>query len=258
MAVASRPGVRLHYIEDGAGDPPVVFIHGWCCDHTFFQRQVEHFKAAHRVLALDLRGCGQSDKPDHGFELPTLTDDVAALCREAGIADAVIAGHSLGGMIAVELAARYPSLARAVVAVDPGPLAMTAESRATFQALIAALGGSDSTRARRDYVDQMFLPQEDPERRTWITETMCGAPLPIAIAVLRGILDWNGVGALRLMTAPTLVLLCEPGGSNDPARLRRFKGDLQFGITVGAGHFIQLEIPDQVNLMIERFLKTLR
>jgi pimeloyl-ACP methyl ester carboxylesterase len=258
MAVATSSGVRLHYVEDGAGDPPVVFIHGWCCDHTFFQPQFDHFKPRHRVLSLDLRGCGESDKPATGYEIPSLTDDVAALCRQTGVERPIVVGHSLGGMIAVELAARHPSIPKAIVAVDPGPLAITAESRAVFEALISALEGPDSDRARRDYVGQMFLPNEDAERRRRITETMCAVPLDIALPVLRGVLTWNGLGALNLVTVPMLVLRCEPGGDNDPSRLSAFKPDITWGITVGAGHFHQLEVPEQVNPMIQRFVSTLR
>jgi pimeloyl-ACP methyl ester carboxylesterase len=257
VAIVTSSGVGLHYAEAGVGDPPLLFVHGWCCNHTFFQPQFDHFRLNHRVVSLDLRGCGESDKPAVGYDIPTLTDDVAALCREAGIERPVITGHSLGGMIAVELAARYPSIPTAIVAVDPGPLAITPESRATFEAFIAALEGPDSASARREYVDQMFLPHEDPERRRRITDTMCSAPLDMAVAVLRGVVEWNGLGALRLMTVPLLVLLSETGGGNDPARLLTLKPGIQFGVTVGAGHFHHLEVPDQVNAMIDRFVETL-
>jgi len=54
---------------------------------------------------------------------------------------------------------------------------------------------------------------------------------------------------------PLLVFSSSPYESNDPARLLRFKPDIHFGMTVGAGHFHQLEVPEQVTPMIERFLK---
>jgi len=258
VTFATPAGVRLHYVDEGAGDPPVVFLPGWCCDHTFFQPQFDHFRSGHRAIAMDLRGCGQSERPADGYDIPTQADDVAALCHELGVEKPVIIGHSLGGMIGVELAAHHPSLPRAIVAVDPGPLAMLPESRANFEAFIAALEGPDSAAARRAYIDGMFLPSDDLERRRWITETMCSVPLEFALPVLRGVVEWDGVAALKLGVAPLLVLLSETGGSNDPARLLGLRSNnIQFGVAVGAGHFIQLEVPDQVTPMIDRFVRTL-
>jgi pimeloyl-ACP methyl ester carboxylesterase len=258
MNFVTSAGVRLHYVDQGAGEPSFVFLPGWCCDHTFFQPQFDHFRSTHRAIAMDLRGCGESDRPPDGYDIPTQADDVATLCLHLGVEKPVIVGHSLGGMIGVELAARHPSLPRAIVAVDPGPLAMLPESRAVFEAFIAALEGPDSAAARRAYIDGMFLPSDDIERRRWITETMCSVPLEFALPVLRGVVEWNGVRALTLDEAPLLVLLSETGGSNDPARLLALRStNINFGVTVGAGHFIQLEVPDQVTPMIDRFVRTL-
>ena len=58
-----RDGVALAYEEAGSGDPPLLLVHCWCCDHSYFQPQFEHFQRDHRVVAVDLRGHGASDKP---------------------------------------------------------------------------------------------------------------------------------------------------------------------------------------------------
>ncbi|HZQ49697.1 MAG TPA: alpha/beta hydrolase [Candidatus Dormibacteraeota bacterium] len=257
MAVTNSSGVRLHHVEAGTGDPPLVFIPGWCCDHSFYAPQLEHFSARHRAIAIDPRGCGASDKPTGPYDIPTLADDVVAFCRDAAIERPVLVGHSLGGMVAVDVASRYPSLPSAVVADDPGPLAITPESRARFEALITALEGSDSAAVRREYIARMFLPH-DRTHQARVTDAMCSVPLPTALAQLRGVLNWNGMGALCLLTTPTLILLSEPGGDNDASRLLALNPSLQYGVTFGAGHFHQLEVPEQVNAMIDRFLKMLR
>lgn len=259
MALATQSGVKLHFVEAGTGSPPLVFVPGWCCDHSFFQPQFDHFGARHRVVALDPRGCGRSEVTPSGYDIPTLADDVARLCSGLGVERPVVVGHSLGGMVGVELAARHPSLPGAIVAVDPGPLSLRPESRAIFEALHEALEGPDSDAARREYVGRMFLPSADATQKEWITDAMCAAPLEVALPLLRGVIEWNGVGALQLCTVPLLVLMSDPGAgsSNDPGRLLALKPDIQFGVTVGAGHFNQLEVPDQVNAMIARFLRTL-
>jgi pimeloyl-ACP methyl ester carboxylesterase len=70
MPYARRDDLSLYYEQAGRGDPPLVFVHGWCCDHSFFKPQFEHFQTSHPVATFDLRGCGGSDRPDDGYDLP--------------------------------------------------------------------------------------------------------------------------------------------------------------------------------------------
>jgi pimeloyl-ACP methyl ester carboxylesterase len=256
VTYVSRDGVKLYYEQAGRGDSHLLLVPGWCCDQTAFAPQFEFFAETHVVTALAPRGCGLSDCPPGGYDIPGLADDVAWLCAEIGIERPVVVGHSLGGMIAVELGARHPFLPRALVGVDPGPLHKTEVSAATFDAFAQQLAGPTGEDVRRAWVEDTPGPSIGDTLREEIVEMMCGVPLPAARAMIEGVAAWNGVAALGMCTTPLLVLTSgpAPGGSNDPARLRTVKPDTQFGMTVGAGHFIQLEVPDQVNAMIERFL----
>jgi pimeloyl-ACP methyl ester carboxylesterase len=85
MPYADVAGVKLYYERAGAGDPELLFVPGWCCDHTAFQPQFDHFSQTHAVTSYDLRGIGQSDQPDGGYSIPELADDAAGLCAALGI-----------------------------------------------------------------------------------------------------------------------------------------------------------------------------
>ena len=252
MPYAELDGLRLYYERAGRGTPELLFVHGWCCDRRAFGPQVDHFARKHAVTALDLRGCGRSDRPDHGYAIPDLADDLARFCVEVEVDGPVVVGHSLGGMIGVELAARHPSVPHALVLVDPGPIDPLPETVKFFSAFAEELEGPSGEEVRRLYVRDMGA--RDDELAGWIADLMCAVPLPIATAVIHGVNDWNGAGALALCAVPTLLLRSELGADPDALRLRAIKPDLEVGITVGAGHFHQLEVPEQVNAMIERFL----
>ena len=250
---AELDGLRLYYERAGGGDGELLFLPGWCCDGSAFQPQVDHFAQKNAVTALDLRGCGRSDRPPDGYEIPALADDVAGFCRAVGIERPVVVGHSLGGMIAVELAGRRPSLPRALVLVDPGPIHWDPQTIQFFDSFAEQLSGPDGEELRRRYVEDMGA--RDPALGLWIADMMSAIPLPVATAVIKHLTGWDGTGALMRCDVPTLLIRAELDAETDALRLLEIKSDLVIGVTVGAGHFHQLEVPDQVNAMIDRFLE---
>src|SRR5262245_29011005 len=255
MPYVRRDDLGLYYERAGDGDPALLFVHGWCCDHSFFAPQVDHFGAAHTVVTTDLRGCGRSDRPADGYDVTTFADDLAWLCGEIDVpTPVVVVGHSLGGMIAIELAARYPALCRAVIAVDPGPINPTTQERLVYDGFAEQMRGPAGEAVRRTWVDDTVGVTDDPVRDAWIVQTMCSVPLTVAADVIGLLSTWNGVAALAMSTAPMLVLRPSVTGSNDPTRLLSIRPDVHIGVTVGAGHFHQLEVPDQVTAMMQRFL----
>lgn len=101
-----RDNVAFAYEEVGSGSQPFLFVHGWTCNHNFFAPQIECFSRFHRVIAADLCGHGASDAPQRQYTVPEFADDLAWLCGELGVERAVLVGHSMGGLIALQLAAR--------------------------------------------------------------------------------------------------------------------------------------------------------
>ena len=122
MAIKERNGLKLAYQDDGRGDPAFVFLHGWTCNRSYFKPQHDHFKANHRVVSVDLRGHGESDKPKEPYPISQYADDVAWLIGQLGLDRPIAVGHSMGGVTVLHLAAEHPESVRAIVMVDPAPM----------------------------------------------------------------------------------------------------------------------------------------
>lgn len=250
---ASAPGVRLAYDAAGVGDPPMIFVHGWCCDRSYFAPQVGHFSASHAVAAVDLRGHGESSAPDPGpgaYDIAMLADDVLAVAAAARLRQPVLVGHSLGALIGLACAAR-PGTIRALVMVDPAPIT-NEPAKAYFRESVDVVRADHGRSWRTTFVNGMFLPT-DVARRQAIIDGFPGIAPGIAAAVLRAMGEFDGAGALGGATVPVLAI-GSAVPANSAADLRRACPSITIGQTVGAGHFIQLEVPDQVNAMIERFM----
>jgi pimeloyl-ACP methyl ester carboxylesterase len=249
---ASPAGVRLAYDIAGIGDPPMVFVHGWCCDRSYFAPQVGYFATRHAMAALDLRGHGDSGRPDPGpgvYDIATLAGDVLAVAEAAGLSRPVLVGHSLGALVG--LACARPDAIRALVMVDPAPI--TNESAKAFFRESSDVVAADEDRSwRTAFVKQMFLPT-DAVRREAIIEAFPATAPRIAAAVLQAMGEFDGTSALASAAVPVLSI-GSAGPANAPEDLRRACPAITIGQTVGAGHFNQLEVADQVNAMIERFL----
>ncbi|MFL6863675.1 MAG: alpha/beta fold hydrolase, partial [Allosphingosinicella sp.] len=114
----SANGVRLHAAEAGQG-PLVLLLHGFPQFWWAWRAELTGLAAAgFRVVAPDLRGYGASDKPPRGYDLPTLSADVAALVRALGEQDAVVVGHDWGGLLAWTTAALHPRSVRRLVVLS--------------------------------------------------------------------------------------------------------------------------------------------
>src|SRR5438270_11163706 len=104
MPFADLSEVRLFYTDDAAGDPPVLFVHGYSCDSHDWTWQLPYFTERHRVVAVDIRGHGRSSAPAAGYTPTRFAADIAELLEQLGTGPVVAIGHSLGGVIVSALA----------------------------------------------------------------------------------------------------------------------------------------------------------
>jgi pimeloyl-ACP methyl ester carboxylesterase len=122
----SANGIRLHVAECDGGGPLVVLLHGFPEFWWSWRHQLPALaEGGYRVVAADLRGYGDSDKPPRGYDLWTLAGDVAGLIRALGEPGAHVVGHGWGGLVAWTVTALHPRLVLSLTSLAaPHPLAV--------------------------------------------------------------------------------------------------------------------------------------
>ncbi|WP_022825002.1 alpha/beta fold hydrolase [Hymenobacter norwichensis] len=114
---ATVNGVRLHYVEGGSG-PALVCLPGWPQTWYSYHPIAAELAQHYRVLLVDIRGMGSSDKPAAGYDKKTMAQDIYELLRHLGIAKASLLGHDIGGMVAASFAFNYPQATNRLIIAD--------------------------------------------------------------------------------------------------------------------------------------------
>jgi pimeloyl-ACP methyl ester carboxylesterase len=253
MPTIVHQGITLAYEDRGAGKPAFLFVHGWACDRSAFAPQAAHFARRHRCVSVDLRGHGESDKPQGPYPILTHAEDLAYIIEHLGLEKVVAVGHSMGGLTVLQLAAVSPEHVAAIVMVDPAPFVRPPELRARSEAMLAAMEAGDQE-PQRQFIANMFLPTSDRRLVEDVLAMMLAAPSHVAVSAMRGGLAFDGPAVAAQCQVPALHLAATPP-RNPPHLMTQWLPTVVNGWTVGAGHFNQLEVPDQVVAMIEAFLR---
>ena len=251
MPHLTRWGVSLAYEEAGTGGPPLLLVHGMQCNRTHMYPQMGHFMARHRTLAVDLRGHGESDAPKTGYTNAEINDDLIWMCRELGIEKPVAVGHSFGGSTLLHLAVTHPDFLSGLVILDSG--IRSAKSR------VAELGKTQTMSAEEGAKflgDRLFGRDDPPELKKRIVSEMGRTQPHVRAACGKTVLTFNAAEAAVACKVPSLFLLADRPFT-DPETLASLGPNWRVGQVVGAGHFIHMVQPGQVNAMIERFLELL-
>jgi pimeloyl-ACP methyl ester carboxylesterase len=249
--------VTLAYDDVGRGDPPVLLVHGMSCNRTHWKAQVDHLAVRHRVVAYDQRGHGESSLAADGeYGVPSFVADARRLCTHLGVERPIVIGHSLGGVTAIVLAAE-PGFASAMVLVDSTvelPADAAAGLTAYFDGLRAATDEEYERQVREFIGMRMFDPGDDPVQAASLTDELASVPREVFIAGGSSVLDVDVAATAQAVAVPTLFLASDRPWL-DLGRVHSLRPDWFVGRTVGAGHFHQVLVPEQVNAMIGRFLE---
>jgi len=274
-------GIRMHYASAGHGPRPLVMLHGFPESWYSWRHQLMALGENYTVVAPDMRGYNETDRPGWGYELDVLAQDVAELLRALRHRSAIIAGHDWGGNIAWSLAIARPELVERLIVLNiPHPALFASAIGRNLRQMLrswyilffqlpflpeAAIRANDYQTIERLFrgtaIDKTCFTDEDIE----IFKAAIAAPgaATAALNYYRRLFQTGERGMFRgtgmRVTMPTLMIWGEKDialGKELTYGTGRFVPDLRIHYIPDCSHWVQQECPAEVNSAIRAFLVT--
>lgn len=248
-------GVRLHYVEKGAGQEAVVFSHSYLVDWSHFGPQIDALSDRYRCIAYDHRGHGASERPEDGYDMENLYADAVAFIEAMDCAPVHFVGLSTGGFIGLRLGFRRPDLVRTLTLMDTSAEVEPAIRRIRYD-LMMNMVRVIGTRPFAPYVMSLFFSKNsrrDPAKAAELErfrDMIIDDDDDAMIRFGRGIFGRNSVvDRLPDIKAPTLVIVGDEDRSQPPARARRIARGIagaKLLVVPNAAHLSNYDRPDMI------------
>ena len=251
---AKLDGSKIHYYDIGKtrSKGAIVLIHGWTCNADFWKDNYNAFPDR-RIIALDLPGHGQSDKPKLDYSMAYFAKSVDAVMKQAGVKNAVLVGHSMGTPIAREFYRMYPEKTRGIVIVD-GAL-RTFFPKAAGDQFIGQMKANYKENSAK-FIDGMLAAVKDTNIRQFIRESMVSTPDYVAISAMEGMND-EKIWKEDKINVPVLALMApSPFWPADVKEIfTSIAPNIDFQMWSGVSHFLFMEKPKEFNEQVSMFVQ---
>ena len=259
MSFTRTAGADIYWkLEGNADRPPLVLLNSIGCDMDLWDEALAHLRRRHLLLRIDTRGHGASSPPKGDYRLEQLADDVAAVMDAAGVGRAAVAGVSLGGMIAMQMALDHPARVSALGLICTSA---TMDRQAWRQRVECVrtegmIGIVDLAMSR--FLSPGFA-EARPEVAASVRRGLLSMPADGYAGCAAAIRDMQLAERLGAIAVPTLVVTgtldastpLEPHGA---ALLSAIPGARH--VALEAGHLAPLEVPDLLAAALTDFLET--
>lgn len=260
MPMLDLSNLEMFYEMTGDG-APLLLIHGLGSSSRDWENQVEPFSKKYQVIALDLRGHGQSSKPPGPYSVRMFAEDTEALIRTLGVAPVHLVGISMGGIVAFELAVHFPELLRSLTVVNSYPEVRVETfwehlqiwRRYMFLELLGMRGTG------RMLGKHLFPYSEQAELRKLFVQRWAENDKRAYRESLRAIVNWDVEERISKIGCPVLVVASD----QDYMPLEEKKvyiakiPNAKLVVIEDAHHAVTAERPEQFNAVLKEFLASL-
>lgn len=271
MPFIKTPEIDIHYESGGDGKEVVLLLHGNFASWRWWQPILKNMPRGYRAYAPDLRGCGDSDKPEADYAIPCHAADVNRLVSALKIKKFHLVGHSLGGCIALEYALAHPRRIKTLTLVAPAPnegQSLINDSQYSYGFLNSAgtmqsaFRLSESLGTYRKTLSRALARMMPPDGITGDFEALVDDAARMshdaAVGHIETLLSWNVQKAVPKLDLPVLII----GGREDrliPAEALQNAAEkfpnCRLIIWPGMGHTPQLVHPQRFTQILQKFFR---
>ena len=250
-------GNQLHYIEAGQGRP-IIFFHSTPASAEFYRPQLAHLAGRYRVIAVDLRGHGESDKPPGLYKMSEFLQDYLAIFEALRLKDFVLVGCSVGGIVAQLYALEHGANLRGLVLIG-SPCSRRGRDVAGFHQAIKQKGWEGVVRG---LVDKQLHPSTAPAIKEWAVKEYLKTPLHVRQAEEEALLaDVHHTERVHEISPPTLLVAGEAEEREifeQMALMATKIPSARWHVIPGAAHMPNFERPAEFNRILDGFLDDIR
>lgn len=252
---AKLDDLHIHYHSHGEGKTALVLVHGWSCDLTFWREQTPAFAGKVRLILIDLPGHGQSDRPKIDYTMDLFARAIHAVLTDAGVDQAVLAGHSMGTPVVRQYYRLYPKKTRALIAVD-GSFRPFITKQEEIDQFLARFSGPDFKDKLGEFVDGMFKEHGTAETRKAVKETVQKAEQHVAVSAMKNMFDPAIRKDDEIKVPVQAIMAKSPYWTEDYEKyVRKLAPKLDYRVMEGVSHFPMMDKPEVFNEILADFLK---
>lgn len=260
----SVSGFTLSYDDFGTGDVPVIFLHGFPFNRTMWESQVEFLKPSHRVIAIDLRGFGQSKDEETLLSISLFTDDLIQFMDSLKIDKAILCGLSMGGYIALDAQQKFPDRFEALILCDTQCIADTPEAKAKRLDAINQIKTKGAEEFNEKFIKSVFYEDSLSTKKELVEElstVVHSNSEHILTAGLTALANRSETcSILKDIEIPTLIICGSDDAVTPLKQSEAMHEEIHGSVLVvihRAGHVSNLEQPDVFNQHLLDFLASL-
>ena len=251
----SADNIIISYNVEGNGKPVLVFVHGWCCDKSYWKFQVPYFSKQHKVVTIDLAGHGESGLNRQNWTIEAFGKDVVAVIEKLDLDQVLLIGHSMGGPVNIEAARQMPNRIIGLVGVDTYQNFEAEYTQKQVDEILSSFR-TDFVEASSNFVRSMFPPNADSTLVEQIVTDMSSAPSEVGIGALQGHLTFDRTGALKEVQIPIHCINSDKYPTNVEVG-QRYALSFELKPMPGIGHFVMMEDPEKFNQLLNETVNEL-